>query len=853
MTTKPCPQCGSAVPLQARFCGQCGRTFVETGGRAIPTTVDEATADPPPVQRAPAQPAPVPRAHAGMATVVGHSPVRPAAAPMPTPAASPELGAARADGGPARAPVPTQLGPAVVPAASPANLGKTVFDPAPYGATGESPATSQRPTPIVPPPADAKKHLLEQTVADPEVAERARQVRDMALADALAKQNPQTPGPKASDADAPARPAPAFGKTMMLGGVVEPAVPSSAVTAPAPAHAPVPDAAFRDATPAAEPPRAADASPLSKSVLAPTPGISLAAGSMHSAPNAAPLAAEAPPAAVQGAPAGAPAPSPLAGTVGVNAPGSDKHTMIGMPATGLPVPAPQPQPQPQAFAPALKTMLGVAIPGIAPTHERPPPQQAPPVEQRAGTLLGIAVPGIAPVHPDAAPPRAPQGHQPAHAYAAVEARPPAAPPPPIVPAPAPLVHEPLPEAPPVPKKKGVPAVAVVGIVFVLVALIGTGAALLILRSGAPLAAQPQLDESGKESLKIRCESCPDGTMISLGASSSKVEGGATLLPLPAPLSIGDNDLEMKIDRPPPGRDETVKVHVPVAYRVKADLSTLTTAPAAITVRVEALPGTEVTVDGRPLALDATGKGSQAIDVATEVEGPSDEQKAIDKKIPFTIKPKDAAAAETGQLVVRTGVAPLHIDAPGLELYTDRATGNVAGQVKPGGTLTIDGQNVTVDADGRFGVRVELPADGEKTITVVASAPPLAPRTVRSKLVRVASLEAAAKTLDAKSPLRFDAYGADPKSKVGQLAIVDGEIQEIRVTQGHTVMAVEEKKACSAGAGACLVRVVHGEEVKAARGDGIRAYGRVEGTATMNGKTIPDVEGALVLTKPAGKK
>ncbi len=728
MTTKPCPQCGSAVPVQARFCGQCGRTFADAPGRSIPTTVDEATADPPPVQPA----APAPRPHAGAATVIGHSPVA-------TPAAG---------------------------------LGRTVLDPAPYGAT----------------------------------------------AGATAEANPETPGPKANDHGASARAAQVLGKTMMLGGVVP---PPPAVAAP-PA--------------AADLPRAVETSPLSKSVFTPsTPPPGPAASSVQNAPNPAPPAVVPPPQQ-----------APIASTpAALGATGSDKQTMLGMPATGLPVPSPQPSPQ--AIPPAFKTMLGVALPGIAPTHEKPAPEPARPPPERAGTLLGVAAPGIAPMHHVAPGPQ----HRPMQPPP--DMRTPPAPPPPIVPAPAPLVVEPLPEAPQVPKKKGVPAIAVVAIVFVLVAIIGGGAALVVLRSGAPLTAQPQLDESGKESLKIRCESCPDGTIVSLGASSSKVEGAATILPLPAPLSIGDNDLEMKIDRPPPGRDETVKVHVPVAYRVKADLSTLTTAPAAITVRVEALAGTEVTVDGKPVALDGAGKGSQTIDVNGDVEGPSDEQKAIDKQIPFTIKPKGAAQAENGQLVVRTGVAPLHLDAPGIELYTERTTGNVAGQVKPGGTLTIDGQNVAVDAEGRFGVRVELPTEAEKTITIIATAPPLAPRTVRAKLVRVASLEAGAKALDAKSPIGFDTYAADPQSKLGQLVLVDGEIQEIRVAQGHTVMAIEEKKACSAGAGACLVRVVHGEEVKAARGDTIRVYGRALGTTTSNGKTIPDVEGTLALPKSAGKK
>jgi len=703
---------------------------------------------------------------------------------------------------PRRPAAPTALGPAV--ASPPATFAKTTFDPAPYGAAQagpESTAVSQRPTVVVPPPEAETKPVLAQTIADPQVAERAREIRELALAEA-AKPNPETPGPTAKDA-AP-RPAPAFGKTMVLGGEAPAAVP-----APAPAPA-------------------IDTSPLSKSVLAPTGALPASAGSVQSAPVGSP--------ALQVAPVPVPAPATAAQALG--APGSDKQTMFGMPAVGLPAPAPQPPPA-AAIPPAFKTMLGVALPGIAPTHEKPPAQPAP--AQRAGTLLGVAAPGIAPSAAHVPP-----------AYAAPRFEPPAAPAPPVVPAPPPLVVEPLPEAPRVPKKKGIPAVAVVGIVFALVAIIGTVAALVILRAGAPLSAQPQLDETGKESLRIRCESCPDGTVISLGASSSKVEGAATLLPLPAPLSIGDNDLEMTIDRPPPGRDETVKVHVPVAYRVKADLSSLTVAPAAITVRVEALAGTEVTVDGKPVVLDASGKGWHAIDVSSEVEGPSDDQKTIDKQIPFTIKAKGAAAPENGQLVVRTGVAPLHLDAPGRELYTDRPTGNIAGQVKPGGTVLVDGQNVAVDAQGRFGVRVELPADGEKTLTLVANAPPLAPRTVRSKLVRVASLDAAAKTIDAKSPLTFDAYGSDPGSKVGQLAMVDGEVQDVRVGQGHTVMAVEDKKSCTAKKGACVVRVVHGEEIKVARGDSVRAYGRIQGTATLNGQMIPDLEGALVLTKAAKK-
>jgi hypothetical protein len=520
--------------------------------------------------------------------------------------------------------------------------------------------------------------------------------------------------------------------------------------------------------------------------------------------------------------------SPLAGTVA--AVGSDKLTMMGMPAKDLPGPAPQAY----AIPPAMKTMLGVAMPGIAPTGLSRPSNAA---SEPSGTLLGVAIPGIAPIAPGAAG----YGSQPRVPAVA-----------PIVPAPAPLVVEPLPEAPLPRPRRGVPAVAVVAIVFGLVAIVGTAAAFIMLRAGAPLSAQPQLDETGKESLMIRCESCPDGTTIALGASSAKVQAASALLPLPAPLSIGDNTLEIAIDRPATGRDETVKIHVPVAYRVKADLTTLMSATPSITVRVEAAPGTEVTVDGKHIVLDESGKAAPTIDVKADVEGRSDDQKAIDRKIAFFIKQKGSGALESGELVVRAGVVPLHIDAPGVELFTDRPTSALAGQTKPGSTVTIDGQTVRVDPQGHFGVRGDLPSSGEKSFTIVASSPPLAPRIFRAKVVRVASVDEGAKTLEARTPLAFDAFREDPAGNVGKLVVVQGEVIEVRNALGHSVLLVEEKKTCPA-AGSCIVRVLHGDEVSAARGDTVRVFGWLQGTVTASGKTVPDIEGALVVPVSKAKK
>ena len=616
--------------------------------------------------------------------------------------------------------------------------------------------------------------------------------------------------------------------------------------------------------PTAPPAEPTGASPLSHSVLEPQ--------SWH------PPALTPDPAPAAAAPAPAPAPAPAQASAGR---GSAAHrTMLGMPATDLGLPPstggnnkllagtmPLGGPPTSAAYNAQKTMLGVAIPGIAPSHAPEPPAASgfapnPPnpllMQSKQSTMLGVAIPGIAPSHvpaPHGSTVQMPQAGQQARdpripsqvqhtalGMPAADVK--------IVPRPKTLIDEPLPIAPQIPQKRGVPAVALIGILFVIVAVAGGGIAFFALRNSGTLSAIPQLDENGRESLKIGCTSCPDGTNVALGASSATVAGGAALLPLPAPLSIGENDLTVKIERPAGGRHEDVKVHVPVAYRVRADLSTLSARPPAITVRIEATPGSEVSVEEKPVTLDATGRGSYAIDLSKETEG-TGEAKTFERKIPFAITPK-GGKAESGQLTARTAIVPLALDAPGRELVTDKGSAAVSGQTRAGAVLTIDGQPVPVDAQGRFGVRVELAAVGDKPLEIVASSLPLAPRIAKVKVTRVASLTDAAKGEDAQNPLAYDAFGAEPASKVGQRAVVEGEIIDVRPTAGHTVLLVEDKKKCPKGA-SCLVRIIHGEEDKVARGETVRVYGRILGSVTASGKTVPDIEASLVLPVKAGAK
>src|SRR5258708_40187855 len=120
---------------------------------------------------------------------------------------------------------------------------------------------------------------------------------------------------------------------------------------------------------------------------------------------------------------------------------------------------------------------------------------------------------------------------------------------------------------------------------------------------APLnASLPMAPRVGMDVLHLTCDpaSCKDGTTATCGGArplQATFAGGQADLTLAEPLPVGDNELVLQINRPGLGRDEELKIVVPVAFRVHADLSTMTGVHPAITVRTEALAGSDVKLDG----------------------------------------------------------------------------------------------------------------------------------------------------------------------------------------------------------------------------------------------------------------
>jgi hypothetical protein len=561
------------------------------------------------------------------------------------------------------------------------------------------------------------------------------------------------------------------------------------------------------------------------------------------------------------APVAPPGPAPAgAGAAASTAPGTPtaKHTMLGMAspfaapaAAASPAPAPAPAPAPVAH----KTMLGVASPLGAMPYGAPAPAPVPapaPAQVAHKTMLGVASPISAPTAsaPGASAVPAPAPSSPAPVVppkrgpAATQMLQVA-----YAPPPAPLEELKAPPPPVVVKKSGVP-LAMVALIAGGLLLVGGVTIALLWKSAPPMTAQARSAADGSDLLHLTCDarSCPDGTTAALGASKATFAGGQADLPVPTPLHLGDNDLSLLVDRPGMGRDETMKFVVPVAYRVRADVTTMSSPRPSITVRVEARPGTDVKVDGKPVALDPNGAGAYVVDESAAGEGAADESRVVSLDLPYAITPPAASKVppENGTVSARVAISPLRVDAPGPIAVVEDDHVLIAGRGPKGASVTVDGNVVTVAADGSFETTVPLPNQGDHVAEVRGGTPALMPRTVHVTVTRVASLADAAKAFEqSRQPIGYDVAMSDIAGKTGQPIVVEGPVLESRASGHRTLVLVDDRRGCKKGP--CHARVVVGRDLALAPGDVLHAYGTVaRGFTTPQGQTVPEIDSQFAL-------
>jgi hypothetical protein len=460
------------------------------------------------------------------------------------------------------------------------------------------------------------------------------------------------------------------------------------------------------------------------------------------------------------------------------------------------------------------------------------------------TVMGVARPGIAPIAPGIEKPRAEPP----------PAAPPAAPfqytPPVIEPAaPAPLAEEELRAVTGSGRSRRIPFGAAIAISAAAALLTAAFVALLLYRSRGTLEAKVALDSEGREQLELRCEGCADGATVRLGTASARFRAQKAALRLDRTLVIGDNQLNLALERQP-GKSEDVELTVPVEFRVRGDTEGLTQNPPKVGVRVEALPNSGVVVDGKPLALDASGKGRIELDVQKDLTGDDPQVKTLERKVSYSITPP-GGTPHAGEVSIRLGITPLTLQAPGDSIVIEGPTFVLSGRTAKNGVVTVEGRPITVDANGHFAQMMGVSTAGETTIVARATAPDHAPRLVRMKVRRVPSLAAEAAALRGRSTSAYSAIADNTDGKRGLAVLLDGSVLEARAESFSTVLLLDVSGGCPSAP--CLARVTHGGKLNLEPGNSVTVSGTLLGSVEgpRAGTRVPAVRAEFVLSK--GKK
>lgn len=374
---------------------------------------------------------------------------------------------------------------------------------------------------------------------------------------------------------------------------------------------------------------------------------------------------------------------------------------------------------------------------------------------------------------------------------------------------------------------------------------------LLWRTTPPLQTEASVNGKGQDVLRVQCASCPDGTRIRAGDTEQVVQDRRAEIPLSKPLGVGRNELELSIDRPGSGRDETVSVVIPVSYRIRPQLSSLALSRPAITIEVQAQPGASVTIDGASVGIGADGTGRTSIDVSNECTGATLEVRTLDRTITYAVRSPDGRA-QAGSLIVRSGITPLLLHAPRPHLVVDTDSFTVAGRTAKGATVSIEDATFQPDPDGSFVRRLRVNRLGTTDVTVRATAPGHATRLVRFSVTRVSDLKTHAAEFEASATLQLDSVLEAADDHLGKAIVLQGQVLEPPVGTFERIVAFDAVKQCSRPP--CFVRLFDSGTVPLKKGDRLRVFGHFAGVHQSPGaRPIPEVDVDFLLVQGKAKR
>ena len=514
-----------------------------------------------------------------------------------------------------------------------------------------------------------------------------------------------------------------------------------------------------------------------------------------------------------------------------SAPGAPSVPAAPDASLGRGYPSPPPPPEaPQArplaaggtvphIAPHQKTMLGVARPGIAPLN---------PGQAKAPTAAPNPAAAAAPQHPAYSQPSYGSPVPSLHAPAAPRA---------LAPAVRSSRNEP-------PAKPGIPALAAVAMVGAAGLFAAAAVVWLFYRGHGSIEAHATGLADGSEQLELNCAACDDGTTARLDAANATFAAHHSTLGLTRPLKVGENPMTITLVSPR-GKQSFVDISVPIAYRVRGDTSGLEAPIPELRVLVSALVGSSVTVDGKPLVLNAAGEGRYSIDVSAELSGLDATVKPLERRVPYVITPPNAAA-QSGSVTLQAGITPLVIDAPGPAVVLETSNFVLAGRTAKAGALTVSDRPITVDPTGRFAQMMNVSAPGETTITIRATSKDTAPRLFPLRVKRVDSLTREAERIRQRATSNYSAIADQADTKRGWAVALDGSVVDARTENYNTVIVMDVQGGCAHAP--CLARVTYGAPYSLTRGDKFSAFGEVAGVVNgpRSGTKIPELHADFLI-------
>jgi hypothetical protein len=440
-------------------------------------------------------------------------------------------------------------------------------------------------------------------------------------------------------------------------------------------------------------------------------------------------------------------------------------------------------------------------------------------------MVGVARPGIAPLHPG-------EEKKPAHE--------------PLDPALGEIIDSTPPPESTTPWRVPTSALILVGVCSALV----FGAVIFSILYDSPkaLSASASVNDEDRDVLELHCDNCADGTKATLGDTTITLNNGTGVLPLKEPLTLGNNVFNIGLERPGMGRDEVVRVIVPLQYRVHADYSGLNDNPAEFGVVFQVRPGLKVRVDDEEIEFDETGRGSYGIDLTKRLQGVDPTERVMTEIVSYSIGTAQGSA-EKGRVKLRTTAVPLWLESPGLRTVLDGDRFKLAGRTAKGGTVTVEGQPIVVNADGRFDQMMSVDAVGETTIELRAQAPDRAPRWVQLRIKRVEDLKKEAVLFRQTATDQYGAYAHKIDAKVGMAVVADGVVEQSAVDGQSTLILLDVQNGCAQAP--CLVRLVHGGALELKPRSKLSAFGRISRAVdgVRPGSKVPEIQVEFLLPQP----